>query len=145
MSELLAEVKGKGAIWFQLDLDSLISAQVVRTLRKTFAKDAIRAEMEPMDFGPLRLIQAVLPHMRGVLVNMSGGAALEARGSMGAYAGAKAGLETLTIALGTFNTGMGKTAMLGRNPLSGNDMGSVAKQTIRYISSGDIVPNGDKD
>ncbi|CAD6564331.1 MAG: hypothetical protein ASARMPRED_004380 [Alectoria sarmentosa] len=139
MSELLAEVKGKGAKWFQLDLDSLISAQVVRTLRKTFAKDAIRAEMEPMYFGPRCLIQAVLPHMRGVLVNMSGGAALEARDSMGAYAGAKAGLESLTKVLAK------ETAMLGRNPLSDDDMGSVAKQMIRYISSGNIVPNGDKD
>ena len=53
--------------------------------------------MESMYFGPLRLIQAVLPHMRkrrfGVIMNMSSDAALEARDSMGAYAGAKAGLD----------------------------------------------------
>lgn len=53
--------------------------------------------------------------------------------------------RALTIALGTFNTNMGKAAMLDKNPLSDDDKGSVAEQMIRYISSGKIVPNGDKD
>lgn len=35
----------------------------------------------------------------GVIVNMSSGAVLEARDSMGAYAGAKAGLDGLTKVL----------------------------------------------
>lgn len=55
--------------------------------------------MEPMYFGPPRLIRAVLPHMRkrrfGVIVNMSSGAALEARDGMGGYAGANAGRERM--------------------------------------------------
>jgi len=120
--ELVAEVEGKGGEWLQLDLDSPNSAQVIEDLEKsgqeidvlvnnagfsiyapieTFAEDEIRAEMESMYFGPLRLIRAVLPHMRkrrfGVIVNMSSGAALEARDSMGAYAGAKAGLDGMYI------------------------------------------------
>lgn len=53
--------------------------------------------METMYFGPLRLIRAVLPYMRerryGVIVNMSSGASLEGTFTMGAYAGAKAGLD----------------------------------------------------
>ena len=116
--ELVAEVEGKGGKWLQLDVDSPNSAQVIETLEKlgqeidvlvhnagfsifapieTFAEDEIRAQMESTYFGPLRLIQAVLPHMRkrrfGVIVNMSDGAALEASDGMGAYAGAKAGLD----------------------------------------------------
>ena len=61
------------------------------------AEEDIRAQMESMYFGPLRLIKAVLPYMRqrkrGVVVNMSSGASLEGADSMGPYAGAKAGLD----------------------------------------------------
>jgi NAD(P)-dependent dehydrogenase (short-subunit alcohol dehydrogenase family) len=48
---------------------------------ETFAEDEIRAQMESMYFGPLRLMRAVLPNMRkrrfGDIVNVSSGAALE--------------------------------------------------------------------
>lgn len=116
--ELVVEVEGKGGKWLQLDVDNPNSAQVIEDLEKsgqeidvpvnntgfsihppieTFAEDEIRAQIESMYLGPLRLIQAVLPHMRkrrfGIIVNMSSGTALEARDSMGAYAGAKAGLD----------------------------------------------------
>lgn len=121
--ELIAEVEAKGGKWLQLDVDSSSSAQVIEDVEKSgheidvlvnnagysifapvesSAEDEIRAQMETMYFGPLRLIQAVLPHFRkrrfGVIVNMSSGAALEGRDSMGPYAGAKAGLD------GTFCT-----------------------------------------
>ena len=120
--ELVAEVEGKGGKWLQLDVDSPNSAQVIEDLEKsgheidvlvnnagfsifapveTSTEDEIRAQMESMYFGPLRLIRAVLPCMRkrrfGVIVNMSSGAALEARDSMGPYAGAKAGLDGTCI------------------------------------------------
>ncbi|KAK3172009.1 hypothetical protein OEA41_004093 [Lepraria neglecta] len=184
--ELVAEVEGKGGKWLQLDVASPNSAQVIEDLEKsgqeidilvnnagfsiyapieTFAEDEIRAEMESMYFGPLRLIRAVLPHMRkrrfGVIVNMSSGAALEARDSMGAYAGAKAGLDgltkvlakevapfnirALTVVLGTFNTNMGNAAVFGKNPLPDDYKGSVAEQTIQFLSSGKIPINGDKE
>jgi len=119
---LVAEVEVKGGKWLQLDVDSPKSAHFIEDLEKsgqeidvlvnnagfsiyapieTFAEDEIRAEMESMYFGPLRLIRAVLPHMRkrrfGVIVNMSSGAALQARDSMGAYAGARAGLDGTCI------------------------------------------------
>lgn len=102
----------------QLDVDSLNSAQVISDLEisgqeidvlvnnagfsihgpiETATDEEIRAQMETIYFGPLRLIRAVLPHMRrrrfGVIVNMSSGAALDGRETMGAYAGAKAGLD----------------------------------------------------
>ena len=116
--ELVAEVEGKGGRWLQSDVDNPQSGQLVEELEKSgqeidvlvnnagfcvyapiesFAEDELRSQMESMYFGPLRLIQAVLPHMRkrqfGVIVNMSSGAALEARDSMGGYVGAKAGLD----------------------------------------------------
>ena len=53
--------------------------------------------MEVMYFGPCRLIRAVVPGMRkrrfGVVVNVSSGAGLEGRESMGSYAPAKAALD----------------------------------------------------
>lgn len=93
--ELVAEVEGKGGKWLQLDVDSPNSAQLIEDLEnsgheidilvnsagysifapvETFAEDEIRAQMETMYFGPLRLIRAVLPHFRkrrfGVIVNI---------------------------------------------------------------------------
>ena len=107
------EIESKGGKWISLDVDDLNSAQIIENLEHSgqeidvlvnnagfsiftpieiLAEDEIRGQMESMYFGPLRLIRAVLPHMRqrrfGVIVNMSSGAALDARDSMGAYAGA---------------------------------------------------------
>ena len=116
--DLVKEVESKGGKWVQLDINDPNSAQVISNLEKsgteidvlvnnagfciyspieTFQEDEIRAQMETMYSGPVRLIQAVLPYMRqrryGVIVNMSSGASLDARDSMGAYAGAKAALD----------------------------------------------------
>lgn len=116
--DLVQEVESKGGKWIKLDVDDLNSAQVVEDLEESgheidvlinnagfsvfaaveqIAEDEARSLMETMYFGPLRLIQAVLPHMRkrryGVVVNISSGASLEGTESMGAYAGAKAGLD----------------------------------------------------
>jgi NAD(P)-dependent dehydrogenase (short-subunit alcohol dehydrogenase family) len=56
-----------------------------------------RRQMETMYFGPSRLIQALVPYMRerrfGIIVNISSGAALDGRDSMGGYAAAKAALD----------------------------------------------------
>jgi len=54
-------------------------------------------------------------------------------------------IRALTVVLGTFNTNMGNAAVLGKNPLPDDYGGSVAQQMIQFISSGKIVPNGDKD
>lgn len=116
--ELVAEVEGKGGKWLQLDVDSPKSAQVIEDLEETAqeidvlvnnagfsiytpieiaTEDEIRAQMESMYFGPLRLMRAVLPYMRkrrfGIIANMSSGAALDARDTMGTYAGGKVGLD----------------------------------------------------
>ena len=120
--ELVAEVEKKGGKWIQLDVDNRNNAQIIDGLEKsgtqidvlvnnagysifapveTSTEDEIRAQMESMYFGRLRLIPAVLPQMRkqrfGVIVNISSGAALEGAPSMGPYAGAKAGLDGTCI------------------------------------------------
>lgn len=116
--ELVKEVESKGGKWLQLDVDDSASGSIVDKLEKageqidvlvnnagfsifapieTVTEEGLRAQMETMCFGPLRLIRAVLPYQRqrkfGVIANFSSGAALEAQASMGAYAGAKGGLD----------------------------------------------------
>lgn len=62
-------------------------------------KDELRAQMERVYFGPLRLIQPVLPHMRkrklGVIANFSSGGGIGWNGypTMGLYAGGKGRLD----------------------------------------------------
>ena len=117
--DLVAEVEGQGGRWLQLDVDDADSGRLVDDLERgggeqidvlvnnagyvlhapveTTTEDEARAVMETLYFGPLRLIRAAVPHMRrrrfGVVANFSSGAALDARESMGVYAGAKAALD----------------------------------------------------
>jgi NAD(P)-dependent dehydrogenase (short-subunit alcohol dehydrogenase family) len=116
--ELVAEVEQKGGKWLALDVNDQNSGQVIEELEaggqaidvlvnnagycvyapaECLAEDEVRGLMETAYFGPYRLIRAVLPHMRarrfGVVVNVSSGAALDARDSMAAYGAAKAALD----------------------------------------------------
>ncbi|CAI7587648.1 unnamed protein product [Penicillium viridicatum] len=184
--ELVAEIESKGGKWMQLDLDSRDSGDIITELEshgnhidvlvnnagysiyapiETVNEEEVRAQMETMYFGPLRLIRAVLPHMRqrksGVIVNMSSGASLDGIPTMGVYAGAKAGLDaltkilakevapfnirTLTVVLGTFNTNMFNSVVLGKTPLPEDYKGTITEQVQALLVSGKIKPNGDKD
>ncbi|KAI1413830.1 putative short-chain oxidoreductase [Hypoxylon sp. FL1857] len=187
--ELVAEVESKGGRWLKLDVDDRNSADVIEDLEKEgveidvlvnnagysifspveiATEDEIRGQMESMYFGPLRLIRAVVPHMRkrryGVIVNMSTGASLDGRDTMGPYAGAKSGLDgitrvlakevapfnirTLTVILGAFNTNMGAAAAVGKNPLPDDYRGSVSDRMIQFLSGGPSAAQftfGDKD
>lgn len=116
--ELVQEVESKGGKWLQLDVDDLNSGKVIENLEASgtkidvlvnnagyaihhvveqFSEEEVREQMDTLYFGPFRLIRATLPYMRqrrfGVILNISSGAALEGRESMGAYAGAKAALD----------------------------------------------------
>ncbi|KGO40933.1 Short-chain dehydrogenase/reductase SDR [Penicillium expansum] len=183
---LVAEIESKGGKWVQLDVDSRESGDIITELEshgdhidvlvnnagysiyapiETFDEDEVRTQMETMYFGPLRLIRAILPHMRqrrsGVIVNMSSGASLDGIPTMGVYASAKAGLDaltkilakevapfnirTLTVVLGTFNTNMPNTVVLGKNPLPDDYNGTFTEQIQGLLVSGKIKPNGDKD
>ncbi|KAL8871100.1 MAG: hypothetical protein Q9174_003003 [Haloplaca sp. 1 TL-2023] len=172
---LVSKIESRGGKWLKLDVNDHNSGQIIRDLEdggtemdvlvnnagfgilgpiETIAADEVRAQMETMYFGPVRLIQSVVPHMRkrrfGVIVNMSSGVSLEARESMGAYAGAKGALDelapynirTLTIILGTFNTSFGSSALLSRHPLPTDYTDSIAHKTMQAIQSGAIPING---
>ncbi|RAL17392.1 SDR family oxidoreductase [Aspergillus homomorphus CBS 101889] len=184
--ELVADIESRGGRWVQLDVTSHDSSDVVARLERegdhidvlvnnagysiyapieTVEEKEVRAQMDTMFFGPLRLIQAVLPHMRqrksGVIVNMSSGAALDGIPTMGVYAGAKAGLDaltkilakevdscnirTLTVVLGTFNTNMPNAVVLGKTPLPEDYKGTFTEEVQGLLVSGKIKPNGDKD
>lgn len=69
----------------------------VHQTAEAFAEEEVRAQLETVFFGPYRLARAVLPGMRarrfGVVVNVSSGAGLEGRESMGVYAAAKAAMD----------------------------------------------------
>ncbi|KAL2166078.1 hypothetical protein VTG60DRAFT_3312 [Thermothelomyces hinnuleus] len=184
--DLVAEVEKAGGKWLALDVDDKDSAKVIENLEaggqeidvlvnnagyslyapaESFTEEEIRAQTETVYFGPYRLIRAVLPHMRkrrfGVIVNMSSGAALEGRDSMGVYAAAKAALDglsrvmakevapfnirVLTVQLGTFNTNMGNATILGKIPLPEDYKGSVADQMMQFMASGKFQGDGDKD
>ncbi|KAI0108434.1 hypothetical protein F4814DRAFT_427928, partial [Daldinia grandis] len=122
----------------------------------TATEDEVRALMETLYFGPIRLIRAVLPHMRkrryGVIVNVSSGAALDGRDSMGPYARAKAaldgiskvlanevaplGIRTLTVTLGTFNSN------LARGKLQPNGDKDKAMKAFYEVVVGECVGKG---
>ncbi|KAL4770997.1 hypothetical protein BDW60DRAFT_191260 [Aspergillus nidulans var. acristatus] len=183
---LVDEIESKGGKWVRLDVDSPDGGNVMDELEKsgeqidvlvnnagyaiyapveTATEEEVRAQMETMYFGPLRLIRAVLPYMRrrksGVIVNMSSGASLDGIPTMGVYAGAKAGLDastrilakevapfnirTLTVVLGTFNTNMISSVVMGRTPLPDDYSATITEQVQGLLASGKIRPNGDKD
>ncbi|KAL1900621.1 hypothetical protein Sste5346_002346 [Sporothrix stenoceras] len=145
--DLVKEVESHpGSRWLALDVDDPAGADVIRNLGETVdilvnnaghavlqtvehaREEDARALMETMYFGPLRLVQAVLPQMRkqryGVVVYVSSGAGLEARPSMAMYGAAKAAGDALTktlarevapfnvramyVSLGSFQTNMPK-------------------------------------
>jgi NAD(P)-dependent dehydrogenase (short-subunit alcohol dehydrogenase family) len=185
--ELVAEVEAKGGHWVALDVNDPTNGQLIDRLEREgheidvlvnnagysvhspveTASDAeVRGQMETMFFGPLRLIQAVLPHMRrrrfGTIVNFSSGASLSGRDSMGVYAGAKAGLDgltrvlakeaapynirALTVILGAFDTGMTSRAMMGKIALPDDYKDSTAAHIMQFLSRDDVPPlGGDKE
>ncbi|KAL4814611.1 hypothetical protein BDW67DRAFT_192121 [Aspergillus spinulosporus] len=183
--ELVAEIESNDGKWVRLDVDGPDGGNVIDELEKsgeqidvlvnnagyaiyalveTATEEEVRAQMETMYFGPLRLIRAVLPYMRrrksGVIVNMSSGASLDGIPTMGVYAGAKAGLDastrilakevapfnirTLTVVLGTFNTNMLNSVVLGKTPLPDDYRGTITEQVQGLLINGKIRPNGDK-
>lgn len=120
--ELVAEIthhpRAPGQ-WLALDVDSPTCGRVIADLEEQhgvrvdvlvnnagwslhapaeqFTEEEVRAQFETVFFGPYRLMRAAVGPMRrrrfGVLVNISSGAALEGRDTMGVYAAAKAAMD----------------------------------------------------
>lgn len=126
--ELVREIEDNGGRWVALDLDDPNSARVIDDLEaqgtavdvlvnnagaallhaaEYITDDEARAQFETVFFGPYRLVRAVLPHMRkrrfGIIVNISTGASLEGRESMGIYSASKAAFDGTQYLL-FFNT-----------------------------------------
>ncbi|KAJ4397388.1 hypothetical protein N0V93_001614 [Gnomoniopsis smithogilvyi] len=128
-----------------------------------FTEEEVRAQFETVFFGPYRLTRAAVAGMRrrrfGVVVNVSSGASLEGRDSMGVYAASKAAFDgltkvlakevaefnvrTLTVLLGGFKTGMAFTAKAGKEPIAEDYKGTLVDKTIQFMASGQFVGDGD--
>ncbi|KAJ5749142.1 Short-chain oxidoreductase [Penicillium nucicola] len=168
--DLVTEIESKGGKWLEANghhIDVLVNNAGYCTFApvETFEEDEVRSQMETMYFGPLRLIRAVLPHMRqrksGIIVNMSSGASLDGMPTMGVYAGAKAGMDalikvlakevapfnirTLTVILGTFNTSFLNSIVLAKTALPEDYKTTVVGQVQDLMVDGKIQINGDKD
>ncbi|KAI2713685.1 hypothetical protein CBS147332_5425 [Penicillium roqueforti] len=184
--EIVSEITQNGGDWHTLDVDSPTAAsELVSKLESThkidvlvnnagyailgaveqFSDKELRAQMETVYFGPNRLIRAIVPGMRerrfGVVVNVSSGAGVEGRESMGAYASAKAAMDglckalakevapfnvrVLTVWLGAFNTQFGAGCRSPAEPLPVDYVGSVVAQTLDVLQTGNFVPDGDTD
>ncbi|CAG7917608.1 unnamed protein product [Penicillium olsonii] len=185
--DLVNEITQNGGQWHTLDVnDQTAASELLSTLERSghhidvlvnnagyailgaveqFSDSELRAQMETVYFGPSRLIRNFVPGMRerrfGVVVNISSGAGLEGRESMGAYAAGKAALDglsrvlakevapfnvrLLTVWLGVFNTTFGGACLTPEDPLSGDYEGSVVAQTLEAITEGKLVVDGDKE
>lgn len=116
--ELVREIENNGGKWVTLDLDDPNNAKVITDLEaqgdavdvlvnnagfaflhaaEFITEDEVRSQFDTVFFGPYRLTRAALPYMRkrrfGIIVNISTGASLEGRESMGIYSASKAAFD----------------------------------------------------
>lgn len=122
--ELVSEVENKGGKWLQLDVTGAEVERVVKEAESLFGRldvvvnnaayavlgtiedtplaDTV-AQMECNVYGPLRVMQTVLPGMRkrgsGVIINVSSAQGLVASAANGVYASSKFALEAISEAL----------------------------------------------
>jgi NAD(P)-dependent dehydrogenase (short-subunit alcohol dehydrogenase family) len=70
---------------------------------EAFNEAEVRRQFETVFFGAYRLMRTVVPYMRkrrsGIVVNVSSGAGLEGRETMGPYAAAKAAMDGELVSL----------------------------------------------
>ncbi|KAL8381847.1 hypothetical protein RB595_005883 [Gaeumannomyces hyphopodioides] len=175
--ELVAEVERRGGRWLALDVDDaaaclrLVDDELeargehvdvlinnagwsVHQAVEHLTEAEVHAQFETVFFGPFRLTRAAVAHMRrrrfGVVVNMSSGAGLEGRESMGAYAAAKSALDVhefnvrvIVVSLGGFRTNMANVARIGSVPLVDDYRGKEVAKIMDLMQSGKFVLDGD--
>ncbi|KAF4627665.1 hypothetical protein G7Y89_g10489 [Cudoniella acicularis] len=177
---LVKEVESLGGLWLQLDMTAPKSAmeKVVEEGVKKFGRidvlvnnagvgiigpledvseQEIQTIMATNFIGPLLLIQSVLPHMRsqssGTIVNISSGAGIDPRPSMGLYGASKFALEGMSQGLskeispfgirmlivqpGVFTTNMMNAIMLNGKEITGayenTEVGQKAPFEVRTM------------
>ncbi|KAF7544287.1 hypothetical protein G7046_g9815 [Stylonectria norvegica] len=177
--DLLAEIEGKGGQWRSLDVDDQDCGALVHNLEKegtaidvlvnnaglsihgpaeSFSEKEVRQQMETVFFGPYRLIRAAVPYMRerrrGLILNISSGAGVEGRESMGIYGASKAAMDglvrimakevapfdirTLTVHLGGFDTNFATAHQTSKIPFPQDYAGSLTETVMTSF-----VPDGD--
>ncbi|KAI0377206.1 putative short-chain oxidoreductase [Hypomontagnella monticulosa] len=182
--ELVREITEKGGEWIKLDQDDPNCGQVIEDIEArgiaidvlvnsaaigmtgpvdSHNEEEIRQVMETNFFGPYRLMRAAAPHMRkrrsGMIVNLSSGAGMEARNSLGVYGASKGALDGLTkvlhkemldfnvrvllVYLGTFNTPMATHTHAISKPLNPDYDGTLTGQTFNVLRSGNFPLRGD--
>lgn len=124
VSEITTHPNSPGK-WLALDLDAPTCGSIIADLEaqgvevdvlvnnagwsihapvEHFTEEEVRAQFETVFFGPYRLTRAAVARMRsrrfGVVVNMSSGASVEGRDSMGVYAAAKAAFDGKSLFFG---------------------------------------------
>ena len=154
-AELLDDVPGVVRIHMDVRSDSSVAGAAERAGSVDVLVNAAGlgfhapVELAPLDevhdlfetnfFGPLRVIQAVLPGMRerggGVIVNVSSAAGRQARPFTGLYAASKAALEMLSEALSYEVEGLGIRVLVF-------EPGAVVTgfQSARRVHGGDRPP-----
>ncbi|KAK2054853.1 NAD(P)-binding protein [Colletotrichum caudatum] len=125
---------------------------------ESFTEEEVRAQMETIFFGPYRLMRAMTTFMRErrtwIIVNISSGAGLEGRESMGIYAAAKAGMDgnkvlakeiapfgvrVLTVALGAFDTNVGSGVKFASRPTPREYDGSEMEKLTKLVAAAATV------
>ncbi|KAI1333812.1 hypothetical protein F5Y15DRAFT_323213 [Xylariaceae sp. FL0016] len=182
--ELVVEITGRGGRWLTLDYTDANCGQVVENLEaegtkidvlvncagiarsgpiECFSEAEVRNLMETNFYGPFRLIKAMAPYMRrrrsGAIVNISSGAGMEARNTLGMYGASKAALDgmskvlhkemkdfnvrVLLVYLGTFNTEMLSKVNRVEHPLDADYQGTITKKNFDVLTTGDFAAPGD--
>ncbi|KAK4225211.1 hypothetical protein QBC38DRAFT_269236 [Podospora fimiseda] len=158
--ELITKLESEGT---QIDVLINNAGFSIHSPVETLSDSELREMMETLYFGPARLMRAVLPYMRsrrrGMVVNISSGAGLEGRESMGGYAAAKAaldgiskvlakemepfGVRVLVVQLGAFNTNMTNAARVGGVEVAKDYEGTVVDLITKQLTGGGFEPDGD--
>lgn len=178
---LKQEIESSGGKFLPLDINAPDSASFINNLDlpidvlvnnagwslhgplESITEEEARAQMETQYFAPYRLLRAVVPGMRqrrrGLVMNISSGAGINGRESMGPYSAAKSamdglmrvlaremapfGVRTLNVILGSFDTNFTTDLAITSTPFPEDYKNHLTSKVIGVLSAGDYAPAGD--
>ncbi|KAH7013087.1 hypothetical protein EDB80DRAFT_638824 [Ilyonectria destructans] len=182
--ELFSEIKAQGGDWRTLDVDDPDCGSLIKRIEdegteidilvnnaawsvhgpaESFSEDEVRRQMETVFFGPYRLIRSIVPYMRqrkrGLIINISSGAGVLGRESMGIYGASKAAMDglikilarevspfnirTLTVHLGGFDTNFSYAVQISTQPFPEDYSGSATAKILESIQGANFKADGD--